>query len=297
MISCQQPQVVTDLPIQQKGPQLTITNGRFVLNSEEDFLKTIDQLKILSTTELTNWDKGNDFTSLQEFYDQHPEGFMLGNDNPTFKSQAGDKPFIGDFLTTRLLNEAGEIQIGQQVYTFLTDGKRLKTDASVFDHTPKAKLAAVSSESEYTIKVVGGQQMTSPNAKSAVPDLPIGGTEMIFDSDHIAMGFFSQSGVWPFYTSFALKNKMQERSGWWIFKTWGSTNANHLDIQNGRLQLTGSEGTNVLDNYNLNASCDNCSEASVYAGYVPFSFGGTVNQIQGTFNATYNGVSKTRYLY
>ncbi len=275
-----------------------MVNGRISLGSDKEFLSLINTLKQMSATELIEWDKTIPFTSLQEFYDQHPEGFILGNDNPTFKTQAGDKPYIGDFLATRLMNQDGVIQIGSDVYTFQTEGKRLKTEVMVFNQTPKSNIQAVSSVSDYSIKIVGNKNVPVANGRAAaMPDLPLAGSEMVFDQDHVALAFFSQSGVWPFYTSFALKLKMQQQSGWWIFKSWGSTNASHLDIQNGHLRLTGSEGTTVLDSYNLSDSRDNSSEASAYAGYVTFSFGGNVNQVQGRFHATYNGVSKESNLY
>ena len=298
LAACQQSSNPVNPQLSDKGPKVTVVDGRIVLNSDKEFLNLINTLKQMSATELVDWDKGIPFTSLQEFYDQHQEGLILGNDNPTFKTQAGDKPFIGDFLATRLINQDGVIQIGSDVYTFQTEGKRLKTEANVFSQTPKNNIEAVSSVSDYKIKVVGNRNLTSANARSAAnPDLPLAGTEMKYDEEHAALGFFSQSGVWPFYTSFAIKTKMQQLSGWWIFRSWGSTNAEHLELNNGHLRLTGSEGTTVLDNYNLSAGCDNCSEASAYAGYVTFSFSGNINQVQGTFKSRYNGTSLEKTLY
>ena len=89
--------------------------------------------------------------------------------------------------------------------------------------------------------------------------------------------------------------QMKERSGWWIFKSWGSGTADYLGISSGHVKLS-SQGNVVLDSYGISDSCNNCSEAYGYAGSVSFTFGGTIDQIQGVFNVSYGGQSSQMLL-
>ena len=138
-----------------KGPNVSVINGRIKLDSEQDFIKTINALKEMPEVDRSEWDKNNGIVSMQEFYNQHKEGFPLGEVNPVFKTTVGDKPYLGDFLFTRMVNEEGVLQIGNDVYTFDLDGKRLKTEAKTFDKTQKTALDAVSNISTYSVKLLG----------------------------------------------------------------------------------------------------------------------------------------------
>ncbi len=295
--SCHNPGAVTPATTPKAvAPGVTLINGRLAFNSPDAFKAMIKTLESMSEPERIQWDKQLPFVSLQEFYDVHTEGLILGTDNPTFKTQnEGDRPYIGDFLATRLMTQDGVVQIGDDVYKFQTGGKRLKTSVSVFNQTPTDTLQSVSSQTAYNVKLLGNENTMHSGAKVMVPDLPLGPTYVYFDPTHQAMGFFSQSGIWPFYTSFALKYQLLEYGGWWIFKSWKPAATEKLSIREGHLRLT-SQGAVVLDQYGLGDACGPCAEARTYAGSVDFNFGGSVDLIQGQFDVTYNGQDATRLL-
>ncbi len=127
--SCQRSEDVVPSVQKTIAQGITLENGRIVFSTVEDFKSLIHTLKAMKDPERKAWDSRFGHQSLQHFYDIH-EGLVTSETNPTYRTQAGDKPYVPDVLFAHILNENGLYQIGNEVHQ-ITAGAELVVDKSL----------------------------------------------------------------------------------------------------------------------------------------------------------------------
>jgi hypothetical protein len=249
----QAPQIISKGVISEKG--------RLSFESIDAFKETIEKLKVMTEKEREAWDKKIGFESMQEFYNSHNEGIIFKEENPIFKTKTGEKTYIPDISFSHILNSDAVVKIGNEVFKFTPDGNRL-TVKSDDESLLNGDLKNSRIKSEKVLIRTRGELNREQN-KNARPawDWPV--SAQPFDSDHAVLVIWSENSWFWFYTSWYMKLQMREYSGWWIFKSWGSGTAQHLELRNASMYISNWAAGN-FGNVPASNSCDDCSETSVF---------------------------------
>ncbi len=270
----------------EKG--VILKDDRIAFASLNDFKSTIESLKRMNEGERAEWESKMGHRSMQTYYSA-TEGVIIGETNPIYKSMTAEKPYIPDVLFARIVNQDGVFQVGSEVHRITNDGQELVTDE------PNTKLLFASTldtkVTSHKISVVlDGARVIGDkkNARTSGIEFPVGATS--FDDTHAAIAYFARSNYW-IYNSFAMKLRMSEYRGWWIFKSWQPTNATYLEVTSASVNYNELFG-NWFQGYG-SSSCNDCNESYAFLGEALFPTTVTSNWIiGGSFKVIYNGQTK-----
>jgi hypothetical protein len=277
------------IPTSSIAKGVSLSDDRIVFASLNDFKSTIESLKKMNEGERAEWESKIGHRSMQTYYSAI-EGVIIGESNPIYKSMTAEKPYIPDVLFARIVNQDGIFQIGKEVHRITNDGQELVTDEA-----NKKLLLANTIDSKVTSHkisvVLDGARVVDnkKNARTSGTELPVAAYG--FDDTHAAIAYFARSNYW-IYNSFAMKLKMSEYRGWWIFKSWQPINATYLEVTSASFSY--NEPFNPCAGVG-SASCNDCNEAYAFltdSCYGPTTY--TTNwSINGSFKVTYNGQTQT----